>query len=179
MFDTMTRTKLLAALTGALLIFLFANWAAHALYATDTAGGHGEEGDHPSRGYVVAVADEGGAEEEAAPEVSFADVYAAADAAAGEKAFNKCKACHKVEDGANGTGPHLFGVVDRPIGEVPGFSYSDALLAKAGTAWTPEELNAFLEKPKDYAPGTKMSFTGFKKIEDRADVIAYLSQFGG
>ena len=103
-----------------------------------------------------------------------AALLAAADAAAGEKVFAKCKACHKL-DGGNGTGPHLDGVVNRAKASVEGFSYSDALTGMAGDSWTPENLYAFLENPKGYAPGTKMSFAGLPKSEDRANVIAYLA----
>jgi len=53
--------------------------------------------------------------------------------------------------------------------------YSEAILAVADQAWTPENLNAFLENPKGYMPGTKMSFAGLPKVEDRANVIAYLA----
>lgn len=176
MFDTMTLTKAGAAVCAALLIFLFSNWAAEALYHTDVAEAHGDaEEDHgPTQGYVIASL-EGDAEEEAEEvvEVSFEEVYAEADADAGEKVFNKCKACHKL-DGSNGTGPHLDGVVGRDVAAVDGFSYSDAMIAHGG-AWTPEELEAFLHKPKDYMPGTKMSFAGLKDVEDRADLIAYLA----
>ena len=98
---------------------------------------------------------------------------AAADAAAGEKVFGKCKACHKV-DGANGTGPHLNGVVNRARGGVEGFGYSDGMKSVTDP-WSPEALNAFLENPKGYVPGTKMSFAGLAKVEDRANVIAYLA----
>ena len=104
------------------------------------------------------------------------------DAAKGEKVFRKCKACHMVGDGAeNRVGPVLTGVVGREIAAVEGFEYSDALkdLAAADGTWTPEELAAFLEKPKDFAKGTKMSFAGLRKEEERADVIAYLATFGG
>jgi len=67
----------------------------------------------------------------------------------------------------------LNGVVDREIATVGGFGYSGALTGLGG-AWTPEELYAFLENPKGYAPGTTMGFAGLKKSSDRADVIAYL-----
>ena len=95
-------------------------------------------------------------------------------AAAGEKLFNQCKACHKV-DGSDGVGPHLNGVVNRAKASVAGFGYSEALVAMAADAWTPENINGFLENPKGYAPGTKMSFAGLSKVEDRANVVAYLA----
>lgn len=168
MFDTMTLTKIGGALCGSLLVFLLGNWAAESLY--HMGGGHG---DHAEQAYVIDTGDSeaAGTEEEAAPD--FAAVLASADAAKGEKVFGKCKACHKLETGANATGPYLNGIVNRAVGAAEGFGYSGALVAVAET-WTPENLNAFLENPKGFAPGTKMSFAGLKKIEDRADLIAYL-----
>ena len=170
MFDTMTMTKIVGGLCGTLLIFLFANWAGTSIYATGAeAHGDGEV----VQGYMIATAEgEGAAEEEEVVEVAFADVFAGADAAKGEKVFSKCKACHKV-DGSNGTGPHLDGVVNRAIGGVAEYSYSDAMASHGGD-WTPEALNAFLESPKGYVPGTKMSFAGLNKVEDRANLIAWL-----
>ncbi|WP_343080841.1 cytochrome c family protein [Ostreiculturibacter nitratireducens] len=173
MIDTMTVTKAGGALCGALLIFLLANWGAESLYTTG-GGGHGEEA---AQAYTIAT-DEGAGEAAAAEEgPSFEEVFASADAAAGEKVFGKCKACHKV-DGTNGTGPHLDGVVNRAVGGVDGFGYS-ATLAEHGGAWTPDALNQFLENPKGYAPGTKMSFAGLPKVEDRANLVAYLQGLGG
>ena len=102
------------------------------------------------------------------------------DAAAGEKVFKKCKACHQVGDGAkNRVGPMLNGIVGNEIASVDGFKYSKAFKAKKdeGLVWTEEELDAFLTKPKKYLKGTKMSFAGLKKEEQRADVIAYLKTF--
>jgi cytochrome c len=96
---------------------------------------------------------------------------------AGEKVFGKCKACHKI-DGSNGTGPHLDGVMGRAVGSVDGFGYSDGMKAHGGN-WDPEALNAFLENPKGNVPGTKMSFAGLPKPEDRANLIAYLQSLGG
>ena len=102
------------------------------------------------------------------------------DAEAGEKVFRKCAACHAVgEDAKNKVGPHLNVVVGRMAGAVEDFDYSDALQEKAGEGlvWMPEELDAFLAKPRDYLPGTKMSFAGIRKEDQRADVIAYLAQY--
>lgn len=175
MFDTMTFTKAGAAVCAALLIFLFASWGADALYSTAEAHGegHGEEAEH-SQGYVIAdLSDTGEGEAEDVVEVSFEEVYASADAGAGERVFNKCKACHKM-DGSNGTGPHLDGVVGRAVASVGGFSYSDAMIAHGGD-WTPEALDAFLENPRSNVNGTKMTFSGLKDIEDRANIIAYLA----
>ncbi len=102
------------------------------------------------------------------------------DAEAGEKVFRKCKACHAVGDGANNkVGPMLNGIVDNEIASVDGFKYSKAFLAKKaeGLVWTVEVLDTYLTKPKKFIPGTKMSFSGLKKEQQRADVIAYLSTF--
>jgi cytochrome c len=168
MFDTMTMTKIVGAFCGTLLVFLLGNFAAEQLY--DTSGGHG--GEH-SQGYVIAAAEDHGDDKAEEEEIDFGAVMAAADAGKGEKVFGKCKSCHKLEDGANGTGPHLFNLVDRAVGSVDGYSYSGSLVAVADV-WSPENLNGFLENPKKYAPGTKMGFAGLKKIDDRANLIAYL-----
>ena len=172
MFDTMTLTKATGAVCGSLLVYLFATWAADGLYATAPASHGGEE---VAQAYTIDTGEAAGTETAAADAgPSFEEVYASADPAAGEKVFAKCKACHKV-DGANATGPHLNGVVGRAHASVPDFGYSDALKATAAESWTPELLNQFLTNPKAYAPGTKMSFAGLPKVEDRANVIAYLA----
>ena len=166
--DTMESTKIVGGLCAALLVFLFTGWAAETMYNVGSSG-HGEE--HVS-GYPIEVAEveTGGSDE---PEMTLNEMMAAADAGKGAKVFSKCKACHKVEDGANGTGPYLFNVVDRGIGDVAGFEYSGAMSTFDGD-WTVENLNAFLIKPSSYINGTKMSFAGLKKEMDRANVIKYL-----
>ncbi len=170
MFDTMTITKVAAAFCGALLVFLLSNWAATALYATAPAT-HGDE-PVPQAYAIDTGAVAGGGEAEAGPD--FATLYASADAAAGEKVFGKCRACHKL-DGNDITGPHLNGVVDRDIASSAGFAYSSSMAEHAGTKWTPENLDLFLKSPKGYASNTKMSFAGLPKAEERANLIAYLA----
>ncbi len=162
MFDTMTFTKIAGGVCGALLVFLLGKWAAEELYHMDEYG---------EQAYVIEV--EGADEAEEVVEVSFEEVLASADIEKGAKVFRKCSACHKLEAGENGAGPYLYGVVGREIGAAQGFGYSGSLVAVA-EEWTPENLQAFLENPKGWAPGTTMGFSGLKKIEDRANVIAYL-----
>lgn len=174
MFDTMTVTKAGGALCGAFLIFLLGKWAAESLYNTEPASHGGEE---VAQAYSIDTGAAASGEAAAEEGPDFATIFAAADAAAGEKVFGKCKACHKV-DGGDGTGPHLNGVVGRAVASVAGFGYSDGLKGLGGN-WEPERMNEFLTSPKAYAPGTKMSFAGLPKPEDRANVIAYLQSLGG
>jgi len=112
--------------------------------------------------------------------------FAAGDAAAGEKAFKSCKACHKIGDGAkHGVGPALTGVVGRVAGSADGYKkYSKDLVAagEGGLVWTEEEIVKWLESPKDYLRATldnpkaksKMSFK-LKDEQKRKDIAAYLA----
>jgi cytochrome c2 len=97
------------------------------------------------------------------------------DAAAGEKVFRKCKACHALEAGKNKVGPSLHGVFGRTAGTEEGFKYSDAM-KESGIVWSEETLDVYLTKPKDMVPGTRMAFPGLKDEQDRADIIAYLKE---
>jgi cytochrome c len=177
MFDTMTMTKAVGAVCGSLLVFLLLGWAGTSLFTVGVAH-HGGEGEEMAQAYAIdtgeAEAPAEGADAAAAEGPDFATLLASADPAAGEAVFKKCASCHKV-DGSNGVGPHLNGVVGRNHAAVEGFAYSEANLALASEAWTPEAINSFIENPKKYMPGTKMSFAGLPKAEDRANLIAYLS----
>jgi len=166
MFDTMTLTKLGGGLFGTFLVFLLAGWLAETIYV---AAEH--EGDQQA--YVIELPDSGGETVEAEAEVPFEEVFASADAAAGEGVFRNCRACHAIEADVNGTGPTLYGVVGRAVDSVPGYAYSGAL-EQVAEVWDPEHLNGFLAAPQDYAPGTKMSYQGLRSIEDRANLIAWL-----
>lgn len=106
-----------------------------------------------------------------------APALAEGNVANGEKVFKKCAACHAVTADAKGrVGPTLYGVVGRKSGSVPEFKYSNPMLklGEEGHVWTPEEIALFVENPKKFLPGTRMSFAGLKKPEERADLVAYL-----
>ncbi len=171
--NTLTAAKIVGGVCGSLLVFLLIKWGSDVIFQPG-------EGDTAEAAYVIEVA---GASDTTAPAAdtaapTFATLLASADVAKGEKTFGKCKACHRIAEGKNATGPSLYGVVGRAQASIADFNYSDALKSLGGT-WTPENLNTFLTKPKDYAPGTKMSFAGLKKETDRANLIAYLATIGG
>lgn len=173
MFDTMTGVKIVGGFCGSLLVFLLALWAAESIYHV----GAPDHGGEVHQAYTIPVED-GAAEEEQAEEVPFEEVFAAADPGAGERLFRQCASCHRLEEGANATGPHLHNIVGREIASVAGFNYSDALASKEGD-WTPEALSAFIEDPSGWAPGTNMTYNGMDGVEDRANLIAYLQSVGG
>ena len=137
--------------------------------------------DNPERpeelGYVIeGAAEEGG--EAAGPDLG--TLLASGSVEAGEAIFAKCTACHTIAQGApNGIGPNLYGVMGQPIGKhVAGFAYSSAL-SEHGGDWTWENMDAWLTSPRGFANGTKMSFAGLSKPEDRANVMLYLEANGG
>lgn len=173
MFDTMTMTKILGGFCGTLLVFLLGTWAAETIY--HVGGGHGEQ----AQAYSIEVAESDSADEEAVEEEGpdFTEVFASADASAGESQWRACQACHALEEGQNMTGPTLYDIVGRDVASVEGFNYSGSLTEQADV-WTPENLNGFLENPSDWAPGTAMSYAGMRRIEDRANLIAYLDTIG-
>ena len=108
--------------------------------------------------------------------VDIAALMAMGDVTIGEKVFKKCAACHSiVKGGKNNIGPALYNVVGRKTGVVSDYKYSKAMTAH-GKAWSFDEMNSFLIKPKDWIKGTKMSFAGLKNAKDRAAVILYMNE---
>jgi cytochrome c len=97
------------------------------------------------------------------------------DAAKGEKLFNQCKVCHSLDAGKNMIGPSLHKIVGTVAGDIPGYTFSPAM-KKSGLKWDPSTLSDFLTAPMKKVPGTKMTFAGISKPQDRADIIAYLTK---
>lgn len=100
--------------------------------------------------------------------------YNAADIANGQSKFAFCRSCHTVtEGGPDLTGPNLHGVFGRKVGSKAGYAYSDALKA-GGFTWDAEHLDKWLDNPREFLSGTKMTYAGLHDPKDRADLIAYL-----
>ena len=110
--------------------------------------------------------------------VGISGAASAQDAAAGEKVFGKCKACHVIDAATNRVGPSLHGIIGRTAGTVEGFKYSEAMLqhGKDGLVWNNENLDKYLADPKATVPKNKMAFAGLKSADDRANVIAYIDE---
>jgi cytochrome c len=114
--------------------------------------------------------------QEAAPKIEpIEPAMAKADPKHGEQVAKVCLQCHTFDKGGpNKIGPNLYGIMEENIAAVPGYQFSQALQAHKNEKWDPDKLNVWLYKPGDFAKGTKMSFPGLPKVQDRADVIAYL-----
>lgn len=179
--DPLLVNKVFAAILAAAWTIVIAGFGSALLY-------HPEES-LPENAYPIA-AESAAPTEQAAPEQAaaatpspaeapapapdIATLLAAADAEAGAKVARKCSACHTFDKGgANRVGPNLWNIVDRPMGSHEGYNYSSAMAGESGN-WTYEKLNHFLASPKDFVPGTKMTFAGIKDDKDRTDLIAYL-----
>lgn len=168
--DSFEFNKIAGGVLGAALGVMVLSIAAEAVFSPTIPAKPGME---------VAV-EEGGAGGAAAGGGDVAPIEArlqTADASKGEKDAKICQACHTLKKGEPAkVGPNLYGVVGGPVAHMEGFKYSAALqkLHDEGKTWTFDALDAFLTAPKADIPGTAMGFAGFKKPDQRADVIAYL-----
>jgi cytochrome c len=163
----METNKLLAAILTAGIIAYLAGFIAHTLTTTEPL---------KQDAYQIAVTEsDATATASAAPATAepIKDLLPTADVAQGEKVSKVCASCHSFAKGENRVGPSLAGIVGRAHASAAGYAYSDALKGKPGS-WDVDGLNEFLFKPSAYVPGTKMSFAGLKKAEDRAALIKWL-----
>jgi cytochrome c len=107
-----------------------------------------------------------------------ASLTAKASVEKGEALFGKCKGCHNVQkDGPNGNGPNLYGVIGGPKAHKDNFNYTEGFKARhdKGETWTPEDFYTYIKDPKAFVPGTKMTFAGLDRPEDRVNILAYLN----
>jgi len=173
MKDELRWNKIFGGILGAVLLLLAVRQGAEMLFAPQAA---------KTPGYAIAVATgpEGGASAEAADTPpDWGTELPKADVAAGEAVSQKCASCHNFANGGpNQTGPNLWGVLGRKPGSHAGFAYSSGMTDFAGktAAWDYQHVYEFLAGPSAYISGTKMSFVGLKKREDRINLIAWLRQ---
>ena len=164
--------KVLASLLTALIVGMVTGLIAEGLVSPKKL---------ETNAYQIVATETSGATEAAAPADEkpaplTPEMLAAADPVKGEQIAKKCLQCHTFEKGGpNRIGPNLYGVVGRARATEPGFTYSDAV-KKLGGNWQPQDIAAFIFNPRKYAPGTKMTFEGLPKPQDRADVLAFLNK---
>lgn len=100
------------------------------------------------------------------------------DAAAGQRVFNQCRACHTTDQGGRNTvGPNLFGIVGRRAASIEGFRYSANLrdLGAEGLVWSDDRLRAYVGNPKAVVPRGSMSYPGLRNEAQLNDLMAYLA----
>ena len=163
--DTLEWNKIIGAILVGGLMSMVSGTVAHFLVNPATHGGE------------VAAVSGGPAAAPSAPTAvePVSPLLARADPHQGEEIAKKCQACHDfTKGGPNKVGPALWGIVGSKPAEVAGYSFSSAMKARESQPWTYEALNDFLASPRTLVPGTKMTFPGLPKLDDRAAVIAYL-----
>jgi cytochrome c len=178
--DSFDINKFLGVLLGTCIFVLVMNLVAQAIFAPIVPAKPGfkiEVKEEPATGAKEAKAGNEAKADNAAKPASAEPLgkrLQNASAEKGAEVAKKCAACHTFEKGGpNRVGPNLYGIVGAPRGEGRDFNFSAAMKAKGGT-WTLDELDKFLANPREYIPGTAMTFAGVPNGKDRADLLAYL-----
>jgi cytochrome c len=169
--DSFEFNKIIGALLGAVFIVFSVGLVSDAIFAAPVP-------EKPGYAIEAAEEDHGGGAGEVKAQESVLPLLASANVEQGAAVFKKCAACHTDDaTGANKVGPNLWGIVNRPIASHAGFSYSGAMkdFSQGGSVvWDYDHLDKYLLSPKGLVKGTAMGFAGLKKVQERADVIAYL-----
>ena len=106
--------------------------------------------------------------------IDLAALVEAGDVRSGSRLWRQCSACHVADQEQNRVGPHLVDVIGREKASIDDFRYSEALTSLEGS-WTADEMSAWLEDPREYAPGNRMTFNGLDDPQELADILAYLA----
>ena len=171
--DSFEWNKIIGSVLASLLFIVAVSLASQAIYSSPPLGkpAYVVPGVVASAGLVEATATAAAAE--TMPD--FASAIPMANAMNGAMIVERCGACHDwTKGGPNKIGPNLWGITEEAMAEVPGYQFSAAMEAHKGEKWDPEKFNEWLWKPQALIKGTKMTFAGIPKGQDRADVIAYL-----
>jgi cytochrome c len=169
--DSFEWNKIIGSVLGCLLFIVAVNLISEAIYTPAAPAKPG----YVVPGVVAATSSAQAAPAAAAEAIpDFATAIPKANAMNGAMIAERCAACHDwTRGGPNKIGPNLYGVVGRPRASHPGFDYSPAMKAKTGN-WSYADLFQFLKQPQVFIPGTKMTFGGLPRPQDRLDVIAFL-----
>lgn len=162
--------KVAGALLAIFLVVLGLSTLAEGLF-------HTEGPETPAYPVDLAALEPAAPEEEETGPPDFGVLLAGADLSAGERVARRCASCHIFEEGgADGTGPHMWGVIGRDVAAVDGFNYSSAMreYAEGGAEWMYQNMYDYLASPRNYVPGTAMSFAGLRDQTDRINIIAYM-----
>ena len=169
--NSMEINKIAAAVLTAGVVAMLLGFVAN-LIIPNPAAHHGDHG--PNLFSELAPAEPSDQPAEPAGPEPIAALLASASVEDGQQVARKCASCHTFEPGgANKVGPNLANVVGGDKAHLDNYAYSSAFQELGGT-WSYEDLNHFLYKPRDFAPGTKMTFAGLSSPEDRAAIIAYM-----
>jgi cytochrome c len=167
--DSFEWNKIFGAVLGTVLVVVALNLLVGGLMEPEKAAKPGME---------VAVSEEhntGPTAPVEEPKPDWGTVIPVADLAAGEKTHARCQQCHDFSKGGpNKIGPNLYGIVGNIHAHAPDFPYSAGVIALKGQVWGYDELDTFIKNPKAAIAGTKMSFAGLSKQQDRINLIAYL-----
>jgi cytochrome c len=167
--SSLEMNKIAGAILVAGLVAMVTGFVAHELVNPERQGGESAGTGTETAGAASTAPAAPAAIEPVSP------LLAKADVAAGQETAKKCMSCHDfTKGGPNKIGPNLWGIVGSHPAEVANYAFSDAMKGRASTNWTYEDLNDFLVSPKKDIPGTKMTFPGLPKPQDRANVIAWL-----
>lgn len=102
---------------------------------------------------------------------AFSPTIASADA--GQDLFNKhCKTCHRMEPGKHTLGPSLANIVGAKAGAQDFNRYKG--LKGVDIVWTEENLDAWLENPKEFLGKPSSMVSRVKDAADRKAIIEYM-----